>query len=136
MLQRVLRQPPLPIELRGSRSQGWVGATPPFPVGTNVPVVITLEIYERPYNAQEPVVCLDEKPVVLHGEVRAGKQARPGTLAKRDYEYKKQGGASVFCAVEAKAGRHFTHPTPGVSGRSPLTPKEGVNGPPDARCPP
>ena len=23
-----------------------------------------LEIYERPYNPQEPVVCLDEKPVV------------------------------------------------------------------------
>jgi DDE superfamily endonuclease len=71
-----------------------------------------LEIYERPYNAQEPVVCLDEKPVVLHDQVRAGKQARPGTLAKRDYEYKRQGGANVFCAVEAKAGRHFTHPTP------------------------
>ena len=71
-----------------------------------------LEIYERPYNPQEPVVCLDEKPVVLHGEVRAEKRARPGTLAKRDYEYKRRGGANVFCAVEAKAGRHFTHPTP------------------------
>jgi hypothetical protein len=23
-----------------------------------------LEIYERPYNPQEPVVCLDEKPAV------------------------------------------------------------------------
>jgi hypothetical protein len=71
-----------------------------------------LEIYERPYNPQEPVVCLDEKPVVLHGEVRAEKRARPGSLAKRDYEYKRRGGANVFCAVEAKAGRHFTHPTP------------------------
>jgi hypothetical protein len=71
-----------------------------------------LEIYERPYNPQEPVVCLDEKPVVLHGELRAEKRARPGTLAKRDYEYKRRGGANVFCAVEAKAGRHFTHPTP------------------------
>ena len=67
-----------------------------------------LEIYERPYNPQEPVVCLDEKPVVLHGEVRAEKRARPGTLAKRDYEYKRRGGANVFCAVEAKAGRHFS----------------------------
>ena len=64
-----------------------------------------LEIYERPYNPQEPVVCLDEKPVVLHGEIRSEKRARPGTLAKRDYEYKRRGGANVFCAVEAKAGR-------------------------------
>ena len=25
-----------------------------------------LETYERPYNPQEPVVCLDEKSVTLH----------------------------------------------------------------------
>ena len=30
----------------------------------------TLETYERPYDAQEPVVCLDEKPVTLHADVR------------------------------------------------------------------
>ncbi len=29
-----------------------------------------LEVYERPYNPQEPVVCLDEKPVVLHHDLR------------------------------------------------------------------
>ena len=33
-----------------------------------------LEIYERPYNPSEPVVCLDEKPVSLHDDVR---EARP-----------------------------------------------------------
>jgi hypothetical protein len=25
-----------------------------------------LETYERPYDANQPVVCLDEKPVTLH----------------------------------------------------------------------
>ena len=25
-----------------------------------------LEVYERPYNAQQPVICLDEKPVTIH----------------------------------------------------------------------
>ena len=33
-----------------------------------------LEIYERPYDAQEPVVCLDEKPVTLHAD-------NPATIA-------------------------------------------------------
>jgi hypothetical protein len=34
-----------------------------------------LEIYERPYNPEEPVVCLDEKPVTLHADVRPGSPA-------------------------------------------------------------
>jgi hypothetical protein len=40
-----------------------------------------LEVYERPYDPQEPVVCLDEKPVTLHPTAiargtRAGGPAR------------------------------------------------------------
>ena len=30
-----------------------------------------LAVYEKPYNPAEPVVCLDEKPVSLHADVRA-----------------------------------------------------------------
>ena len=71
-----------------------------------------LELYERPHNPQEPVVCFDEKPVSLHGEVRAPQAVRPGVVAKRDSEYKRKGTANVFCAVEPRAGRHFTFPTP------------------------
>jgi hypothetical protein len=29
-----------------------------------------LAVYEKPLSVQEPVVCIDEKPVVLHREVR------------------------------------------------------------------
>jgi hypothetical protein len=75
-----------------------------------------LELYERPHNPQEPVVCLDEKPVSLHGEVRTPEAARPGVVAKRDSAYKRKGTANVFCAVEPRAGRHFTFPTPRRSG--------------------
>ncbi len=75
-----------------------------------------LELYERPHNPQEPVVCLDEKPVSLHREVRMPEAARPGVVAKRDSEYKRKGTANVFCAVEPRAGRHFTFPTPRRSG--------------------
>jgi hypothetical protein len=37
---------------------------------------------------------------------------RPGQVARRDNEYKRCGTANVFCAVEPKAGKHFTFPTP------------------------
>ena len=71
-----------------------------------------LETYERPYDPQEPVVCLDEKPVPLHADVRPASPAKPGREARRDNEYERRGTANVFCAVEPKAGRHFTFATP------------------------
>jgi hypothetical protein len=71
-----------------------------------------LKLYEMPYNQAEPVVCVDEKPVVLHKDVRLAKAAAPGQVAKRDSEYQRCGTANVFCAVEPKAGRHYTRPTP------------------------
>jgi hypothetical protein len=71
-----------------------------------------LAVYEKPYNPAEPVVCLDEKPVSLHADVRAPIPAKPGTVAKRDNEYKRCGTANVFGVVEPKAGRHFTTATP------------------------
>jgi hypothetical protein len=75
-----------------------------------------LEVYERPYDQHEPVVCLDEKPITLHADVRPASPAIPGREARRDNEYERRGTANVFCAVEPKAGRHFTFPTPDRSG--------------------
>ena len=75
-----------------------------------------LEVYERPYDPQQPVVCLDEKPITLHADVRSGSAAAPGREARQDNEYKRCGTANVFCAVEPKAGRHFTFATPDRSG--------------------
>ena len=70
-----------------------------------------LAVYERPYRISEPVVCLDEKPVSLHADVRPCRPMRPGHLAKRDNEYIRCGTANVFAVVEPKAGRHFTRAT-------------------------
>ncbi len=52
------------------------------------------------------------KPVTLHADVRPPSPATPGREARRDNEYERCGTANVFCAVEPKAGRHFTFPTP------------------------
>ena len=75
-----------------------------------------LEVYERPYDPQQPVVCLDEKPITPHADVRPASPAVPGREARRDNEYERHGTANVFCAVEPKAGRHFTFATPDRSG--------------------
>jgi hypothetical protein len=71
-----------------------------------------LEVYEKQYDPSEPVVCLDEKPVTLHADIRPPSAAKPGREARRDSEYGRCGTANVFCAVEPTAGRHFTAPTP------------------------
>jgi hypothetical protein len=71
-----------------------------------------LAVYERPYDPQQPVICLDEKPITLHADLRPASPAAPGREARRDNEYERRGTANVFCAVEPKAGRHFTFATP------------------------
>jgi transposase len=75
-----------------------------------------LEVYERPYDPEQPVVCLDQKPITLHADVRPASPAAPGREARQDNEYTRCGTANVFCAVEPKAGRHFTFATPDRSG--------------------
>ena len=37
-----------------------------------------LAVYEKPYDPAEPVICLDEKPVSLHADVRPPQSATPG----------------------------------------------------------
>ena len=75
-----------------------------------------LEVYERPYDPEQPVVCLDEKPVTLHADVRPTSAAVPSREARRDNEYERCGTANVFSAVEPKAGRHFNVPDAGPFG--------------------
>ena len=69
-----------------------------------------LVLYEMPYNERYPPVCLDEKPVVLHAEVRESLPPVPGPEGHpelRDYEYERHGTANLFVMVEPLAGwRH------------------------------
>jgi transposase len=71
-----------------------------------------LAVYEKPLSEREPVVCIDEKPVVLHADLRPPLPLRPGRRLRRDSEYEGCGTANTFCGVEPKAGRHFTKATP------------------------
>ena len=75
-----------------------------------------LATYERPLRAEEPVVCLDERPVQLTADTRPPSRARPGLPARYDYEYQRHGTANLFCAVEPKAGWHLVRATPNRTG--------------------
>jgi DDE superfamily endonuclease len=70
-----------------------------------------LEVYHRPYDAQRPVVCMDECSKQLIGEVRAPLPPKPGHVAKEDSEYERLGTANVFMAVEPLAGQRTTQVT-------------------------
>ena len=70
-----------------------------------------LGIYARPYQAQEPVICVDEKSKQWLGQTRSPLPAQPGQLTKEDYEYKRAGTRNIFVAVEPKGGRRFVEVT-------------------------
>lgn len=65
-----------------------------------------LDVYEMPYNPARPVVCMDEKPYQLLGEVREPLPIRPGDDQKIDSEYKRNGTCSIFAFVEPLGGKH------------------------------
>jgi hypothetical protein len=60
-----------------------------------------LRIYAKPFNVDEPVFCLDEKPICLHAEKRKSLIARDGSR-RRDYEYRRRGTANLFVGVESQ----------------------------------
>jgi hypothetical protein len=64
-----------------------------------------LEVYQRPYDAKRPVVCLDEQSKQLIRQTRTPIQASPGRPERVDYEYERNGTANLFMAFEPLAGR-------------------------------
>lgn len=65
-----------------------------------------LDVYETPYDPHRPVVCMDEKPYQLLGEVRNSWAMRPGDNKKVDSEYQRNGTCSIFAFIEPLGGRH------------------------------
>lgn len=63
-----------------------------------------LEVYARPYDPEQPVINLDESPRQLISEVRRGFLDSQG-ITHYDYEYAREGVASVYMILEAKAGQ-------------------------------
>ena len=55
-----------------------------------------LDLYAEAPDPERPVVCFDESPVQLIGEVRQPIPAEPGRRERYDYEYRRNGTANLF----------------------------------------
>ena len=67
-----------------------------------------LDLYAEPEKPEEPLVCLDEKTTLLRDDKRPPRPGKPGSIKKRDYEYKRNGSGNVFMAVAPKLGQRQT----------------------------
>jgi len=63
-----------------------------------------LAVYARPYDPQQRVVCMDEQPVQLVKEWREPMAATLEHPKRVDYQYERNGTASVFLFSEPLAG--------------------------------
>ena len=83
-----------------------------------------LGIYQRAYNPQIPVICMDEKPIQLLDDIRERINAKPlridhdtglikhGELEKIDYQYERRGVASIFVFCEPLGGWRYMEALP------------------------
>ena len=63
-----------------------------------------LDLYEEPYDPAHPVICFDESPKQLIGEVRQAIPAQPGAPARQDVEYQRNGVRNLMMICEPKQG--------------------------------
>lgn len=63
-----------------------------------------LDIYEMPYDENQPLVCMDEKPYQLLDHARDPMPMRPGDIKKIDAEYKRDGTAAIFVFINPHTG--------------------------------
>lgn len=60
-----------------------------------------LDTYCRPYDTRFPVVTMDEQPIQLLSHTRDPQPVTRGRGVREDYEYQREGTASVFMFSEA-----------------------------------
>jgi hypothetical protein len=63
-----------------------------------------LDLYHRPFDPKQPLVCIDEIPKQLVAETRWPLAGRPGQPTRHDYEYRRMGVANLFMVSEPLLG--------------------------------
>lgn len=63
-----------------------------------------LEVYQRPYDENCPVICMDEKPLQLLDEARPTIPMKVGKPEREDSEYIRKGTCSIFVFTEPLKG--------------------------------
>ncbi|MEJ7586824.1 MAG: transposase, partial [Ferruginibacter sp.] len=70
-----------------------------------------LDVYKEPYNAEFPVVCIDESPKQLISEGKPSVAMKPGQDARVDYEYVRHGVVNIFMANEPLTRKRYVQVT-------------------------
>jgi DDE superfamily endonuclease len=66
-----------------------------------------LDLYEQPYDLRRPVICFDERPCQLLGDVLMPIPMKPGRAKRHDYEYERKGTCCILLAFEPLRGWRF-----------------------------
>lgn len=66
-----------------------------------------LYLYHQPYEPIYPVVCFDERPCQLIGDVLVPIPMKPGQPLRVDYQYQRNGVCNVFIAFEPHTGQRI-----------------------------
>jgi hypothetical protein len=66
---------------------------------------VVLDVYQRPYDAMHPVVCMDEASKQLIADVLEPLPVQPGQVAKQDSNYERHGTCNLFMAFEPMRGQ-------------------------------
>ena len=71
-----------------------------------------LSIYHLPSDRKRPVVCFDELPIQLLGEIAAPLSMKKNQPQRIDYEYKRAGTAVLLVAFEPLTGKRIIEVSP------------------------
>jgi hypothetical protein len=66
-----------------------------------------LWLYAQPYDPLYPLVCFDERPCFLIGDVVAPLPMQSGQVRKEHYAYEKHGSCALLAALEPLTGQRF-----------------------------
>lgn len=71
-----------------------------------------LALYARPYDPRYPVVCFDERPCFLIGDLIEPFALQTGRLRKEHYAYEKLGSCALLAAIEPLTGHRIAEVYP------------------------
>ncbi|MFH1052125.1 MAG: IS630 family transposase [bacterium] len=101
-VRRVLKK----NEIKPWRSKGWI-----IPPESSSEFVASMEhvldVYKRPYNPRNPVICMDESPKQLILDTRKPIGGGKGKIKKYDYEYIRKGVVNIFMCSEPLIGQRY-----------------------------
>jgi hypothetical protein len=66
-----------------------------------------LDVYEQEYDKNRPVLCFDERPCQLIGDILVPLPMKPGQPKREDYHYQRNGTCVVLLAVEPLTGKRI-----------------------------